>query len=105
MTNMEYILSRMTERDLAELFTSGIWLNKEGNLNKKVDNAFRNWRRDTDRPDRNFTIEGEPNPSVWEWHKIHNHKTNKWDIFGRTTSVAFQQWLCMQYNEKYWKTN
>lgn len=101
MTNMEYIIGKITERDLAELYVNGLtfsW-NLKGNLNKKVHDAFYNWQRDTDRPNRNFTVEGELDPSVWEWSKIHNHKTDKWDIKGRTTSVAFQQWLCFQYDE------
>lgn len=103
MTNMEYILSRMTERDLAELFTHcGFWSSINGNLNKKVVDAFRTWQKDTDKPNRNFTKEGEPNPSVYAWSKILNHKKNKWET-GRTDMVSFQQWLGFQYNKKHWK--
>lgn len=105
MTNMEYILSRMTERDLAELYVNGLAFsfNFNSNLNSKVEKAFHNWQEDTDKPNRNFTKEGEPDPSVWQWSKIHNHKTNQWDIKGRTTIVSFQQWLSFQYDEKHWK--
>ena len=101
MTNMEYILSRLTERDLAELYMDHSWLHYNGNLNKKVRKAFNAWRRDTDKPNRNFTVEGEPDPCIWEWSKIHNHRTGKWEN-GRPSIVSFQQWLCFQYNEKYW---
>lgn len=103
MTNAQYIMTLLTDRDLAELFTSSKWSTfyQQPN-NKKVAKAFQAWQRDTYRPNRNFTKEGEPNPSVWEWEMIHNHKNDQWELTGRDTSLAFQHWLFLQYNEKHW---
>ena len=103
MTNAQYVMTLLTDRDLAELFTSSKWSTfyTQPN-NKKVAKAFQAWQRDTYRPNRNYTKEGEPNPSVWEWEMTHNHKNNQWELTGRTTSLAFQHWLFLQYNEKHW---
>lgn len=105
MTNAQYIMTLLTDRDLAELFTTSKWSTfYEQPNNHRIAEAFRNWREDTYRPNRNFTVEGEPNPSVWQWSKILNHKTNKWENNGcRETELTFQHWLFLQYNEKHWK--
>lgn len=104
MTNAQYIMTLLNDRDLAELFTSrgGYGCFYKSPNNKCIYKAFDNWRNDTYRPNRNFTKENEPDPSVWQWWSIHNHKTNEWEIRGRQESLTFQHWLFLQYNEKHW---
>jgi hypothetical protein len=103
MTNAEYVMSILTDSDLAELFaTNSIRWNFTSPNNKRIHKAFENWREDTYRPNRNFTKEGEPDPSVWQWGRIHNHKTDKWECIGREESLVFQHWLFLQYNKKHW---
>ena len=104
MTNAQYIMTLLTDRDLAELFaTNTIRWNFNSLNNKRIYTAFDNWRNDTYRPNRNFTKDGEPNPSVWQWSKIHNHKTDKWESNGcREDELTFQHWLFLQFNEKHW---
>lgn len=103
MTNAQYIMTLLTDRDLAELFTSHgyKWFYESPN-NAHIYKAFDNWRIDTYRPNRNFTKEGEPDPSVWQWSRIHNYRTGKWED-SRQDSLTFQHWLFLQYNEKHWK--
>ena len=104
MTNAQYIMTLLTDRDLAELFTTSKWSTfyKQPN-NHRIAEAFNNWRKDTYRPNRNFTVDGEPTPSVWQWTRIHNHKTNNWESNGcRETELTFQHWLFLQVNEKHW---
>lgn len=103
MTNAQYIMTLLTDRDLAELFaTNSVRWNFKSPNNRRIYNAFENWRNDTYRPNRNFTEEGEPDPSVWQWQTIHNHKTGEWEDKGRQETLTFQHWLFLQYNEKYW---
>lgn len=102
MTNAQYIMTLLTDRDLAELFISpycSIYFEQPNNV--RICKAFDNWREDTYRPNRNFTKEGEPDPSVWQWSTIHNHKTDKWEK-SRDDQLTFQHWLFLQYNEKHW---
>ena len=100
MTNAQYIMTILTDRDLAELFTQGNIFFHQPN-NARIDKAFSNWREDTYRPNRNFTKEGELDPSVWQWSTIHNRKTGKWEK-SRDDQLTFQHWLFLQYNEKHW---
>ena len=104
MTNAQYIMTLLTDRDLAELFaTNTIRWNFESPNNKRIHKAFEAWREDTYRPNRNFTKENEPDPSVWQWQSIHNHKTDEWEERGRQETLSFQHWLFLQYNEKHWR--
>lgn len=103
MTNAQYIMTLLTDRDLAELFaTTTICRNFKSPNNKRIYKAFEAWREDTYRPNRNFTKENEPDPSVWQWDRIHNHRTDEWENKGRTETLSFQHWLFLQYNEKHW---
>lgn len=103
MTNAQYIMTLLTDRDLAELFaTNTIRWNFTSPNNKRIHKAFEAWREDTYRPNRNFTKENEPDPSVWQWDRIHNHKTDEWENKGREETLSFQHWLFLQYNEKHW---
>ena len=105
MTNAQYIMTLLTDRDLAELFANpycSTYFEQPNNI--RIYKAFNNWRKDTYRPNRNYTVEGEPAPSVWQWSRIHNHKTDKWESNGhRETELTFQHWLFLQYNEKHWR--
>lgn len=105
MTNAQYIKTLLTDRDLAELFTShGYYVFFEQPHNKQIANAFKAWREDNDRPNKNFIEENDTKtPSVWQWLSIHNHKTGKWESTRRSLELMFQHWLFLQYNEKHWK--
>jgi hypothetical protein len=97
-------MTLLTDRDLAELFTSHCYyVFLEQPNNKRIAKAFEAWRNDNDKPNRNYTKEGDKKtPSVWQWLSIHNHKTDKWDSTRRSLGLMFQHWLFLQYNEKHW---
>lgn len=104
MTNMQYIMSRLSDRDLADLFKNGYRFNcNKTPFNKSVENAFENWRQDHNKPNKNFFNSDEKErPSVYQWETV--CKDGVWGSYGyRTFSVAFQHWLWLQYNEKHWK--
>ena len=97
-------MTLLNDRDLAELFaTSTMRWNFESPNNRRIHKAFEAWREDTYRPNRNFTKENEPDPSVWQWQSIHNYKTDEWEEIGRQETLSFQHWLFLQYNEKHWR--
>lgn len=105
MTNMEYIMWSMTERDLADLFQNGYrFCTKKSSLSRRIEDAFENWRTDNNKPKKNyFNSDEKERPSVWQWQRV--CKDGIWGSYGyRTFSVAFQHWLCLQYNEKHWRT-
>ena len=106
MTNKEYIKLRLSDIDLAELFTKGK-LVCDTNFNKTVQQVFKNWMKKNDITNRNFEKNYEnieKNHSVFGfWERICNEETDSWIPYGRTKSVKFQQWLSMQYNPEEWK--
>lgn len=98
MTNLEYIKSIMTDRDLANLvlFNTGI-----SDLQWKIIFAFKKWAESFSTNRGNCVKEGIENPSIWAfelWHYPDGHKEKR----GQPHSVAFQTWLCHQYNKDDW---
>lgn len=104
MTNFEYIIENITERDLADLFDCCYRFGHcKTKFNKSVETAFENWRCDNDKPNKNFFNSSEnERPSVYQWERV--CKDGVWGSYGyRTFAVAFQHWLGFQHDEKYWK--
>lgn len=105
MTNSEYILSRLNDCALSVLFENGYSFTFEDGFANDVRKAFRTWRRNTYRPNKNFFDSTDPEterPSVFEWSKvIKNGEVGRYGY--RTDRVAFQVWLSMQYNREEWE--
>lgn len=107
MTNAEYIISKLSDRDMAMLFTGmyNYCSSRSSGFVKEIGSAFRKWRANTYHASKNFFNTNDPEeerPSVFEWSRV--KRDDKWGSFGyRTESVAFQVWLTMQYNEEEWK--
>lgn len=105
MTNSDYIISRLNDQTLAVLFQNGYSFTFEKGFANDVRNAFKKWRRNTYRPNKNFfdnTDAETERPSVFEWSKV--IKDGKAGSYGyRTDRVAFQVWLSMQYDPKEWE--
>ena len=106
MTNYEYIINNLTERNLTELFINGSMFYKE-KFNESVQIAFRNWMKNNDKTGRNYEKnykDIKKNHSIFgSYEKIYNEETDKWITYGRTRNLKFQLWLSLQYNKKEWK--
>ena len=107
MTNFEYIMKHLTERDLAYL----MGLHRQPDPEPFPDKmylAFNNWAESASSNHGNMAkgcISGdhviEENPSVWAWEQWY-YPDGTWRKSGRTSIVAFQVWLSMQYNKNDW---
>ena len=98
MTNLEYIKSIMTDRDLAGLL---IYDDRGAKLKWRIIGAFRKWAESFSTNKGNCVKEGIDNPSVWAfetWFYPDGHKEKR----GQPQNVAFQTWLCHQYNKEDW---
>lgn len=99
MTNLEYIKSQMTDRILADLFTYNYKSTWE-KFNWKVIKAFHKWANSFGEQKGNYVENGQPSVWMWEiWHYPDGHKEKK----GQPRNVAFQTWLCHQYNKDDWE--
>ncbi len=97
MTNLDYIKSQMTDRILAEMLTNGE-IGSEFKWN--VIGAFYKWA-DRFGDHKGNVVSEKGNPSIWSfeiWHYPDGHKEKK----GQPHNVAFQTWLCHQYNKDDW---
>ena len=98
MTNLEYIKSIMTDRDLANLV---LFSARDASFQWKVYCAFDKWAESFSTNRGNCVREGIENPSIWAfetWHYPDGHMEEK----GQPRNVAFQTWLCHQYNKDDW---
>ena len=113
MTNFEYVMKHLTERDLAyyefpNWETSG---DRPGLFSHKIYPAFSRWAESVSSNHGNMAkgcISGdhviEENPSVWAWG-LWYFPDGEWRLAGRTRIVAFQVWLSEQYNPEDWEEN
>lgn len=108
MTNMEYILNNLSDRDLALIFASS-YITK-GVFGDKVIRAFHRWSESFTKNKGNYAWDDEKNerrtgdrlPSIWNWEVWHYpNDVRKYE--GRTRSVSFQVWLNHQYNPTEWE--
>ena len=97
MTNLEYIKSQMTDRILAEMLLNG----KNGaDFKWRVVNAFHNWANSFGEQKGNCVENGQPSIWMFEiWHYPDGRREKK----GQPHNVAFQTWLCHQYNKDDWE--
>ena len=97
MTNLEYIKSQMTDRILAEMLTHG---EMGSDFRWSVIGAFHKWA-DRFGDHKGNVVSEKGNPSIWSfelWHYPDGHK----EMRGQPHNVAFQTWLCHQYNKDDW---
>ena len=111
MTNFEYVMKHLTERDLAyyEFPYFEKWNElPEGLFSQKIYWAFNKWAESASSNHGNMAkgcVSGdhviEENPSIWAWEQWY-YPDGTWRKSGRTRTVAFQVWLSMQYNPEDW---
>jgi hypothetical protein len=113
MTNFEYIMKHMTERDIAAYVFpyNGLCTEYGELLSDKIYSAFENWAHSASSNHGNMAkgcISGdhviEENPSIWAWG-LWYFPDGEWRSAGRTRIVAFQVWLSEQYNPEDWEEN
>lgn len=98
MTNLEYITSIMTDRDLANLLSLGPC---DTSFAWRIRRAFEKWA-DKFGDHKGNVVSEKGNPSIWGfeiWHYPDGHTEKR----GQPHSVAFQTWLCHQYDPKEWE--
>ena len=111
MTNFEYIINHLTERDIVKIVSYSFDSFDETLFTNKIYEAWEKWALSVSPNTGNMakgSICGEEtiknNPSIWFWEKWfmpNGTKENK----GRTRSVSIQVWLSLQYNPKDWEEN
>lgn len=96
MTNLEYIKSIMTDRIMAEMLLNG----KNGaDFKWRVVKAFHEWAYRFGEQKGNCVENGQPSIWMYEiWHYPDGHMEKR----GQPRNVAFQTWLCHQYNKDDW---
>ena len=110
MTNFEYIMKHMTERDLAYFIFphSEPYQTRQGSFSDKIYYAFNRWAESASSNHGNmakgctfcnYVI--KENPSVWAMEQWY-YPDGTWRKSGRTRVVAFQVWLSEQYNPEDW---
>ena len=106
MTNFEYIINHLTEKDIATILP---YSSDETHFINKIYEAWEKWALSFS-PNIGNMAKGsicgkeiiKNNPSIWFWEKwFMPDRTieNK----GRTRSVSIQVWLSLQYNPKDWE--
>lgn len=107
MTNFEYIMKHLTERDLAYFMCPHIQPEPEP-FPDKIYWAFNSWAESASSNHGNMAkgcTSGnhviEENPSIWAWERWY-FPDGTWRKSGRTRIVAFQVWLSEQYNPEDW---
>lgn len=111
MTNFEYIIAHLTERDIAMIITESTSLKwQDDTFIHKIYQAWEKWALSFS-PNSGNMAKGCPvrkneiiknDPSIWFWEKWFmpdNSIANK----GRTNTVSMQVWLSLQYNPENWK--
>ena len=112
MTNFDYIMSKMTERNFADIFCNGsLHFNKE-KFGKKIYTAFKNWQMSLSKT-QNYSFENysfsllneDKIPNVFFSRLVYNKDTGNWEDIGRKDNLSFQVWLSKQYNPEEWSDN
>lgn len=109
MTNFEYIISHLTERDIATILPYSFSEEKTPFINK-IYKAWEKWALsfspNTGNMAKGSSVNNKEtiknNPSIWfweEWFMPDGTKEKK----GRTRNVSIQVWLSLQYNSKDWE--
>lgn len=110
MTNFEYVMKHLTERDLAYFIFphSEPYQTRQGSFSGKIYYAFNRWAESASSNHGNMAkgcVSGdhviEENPSIWAWERWY-FPDGTWRSAGRTRIVAFQVWLSEQYNPEDW---
>lgn len=115
MTNFEYIINRLTERDLAALLATNAFLN-ERELNKKVtsnsilagNRIFRAWKNFRDsfsavyHNGNVYDENAERFPNVFDFSRVCVKETDTWKDYGHGRMIAWQMWLESPYNPSHW---
>ena len=108
MTNSEYILNCISDRDLAYLLKPWRYCKDEPPFVTKIRDAHAHWAESTSNNRGNMAkgIHGktviEEDPSIWAWHEWH-YPNGEWKKSGRTDSVSWQVWLSEQYDAEDWR--
>lgn len=114
MTNFEYIISKLTPRDLAIMATHcGFWDvlydNKKSAsgsiLDGRIHKAFEKFKRSFDDVYHEGNIykeDDEKKPNVFEWDSVSVDNEDKWIRYGHGEMLSFQIWLEMPFNENDW---
>ena len=129
MTNFEYIMNKMTDRDLADFVEHGFFAMGSGSpLGKKAYNAYDKWANNLNGCGGNmyFIDDTEHQPNVFQTADLHFYKgtraehkktpiaeignlkignsknCNKYAM-PRKTNLSIQVWLSKQYNPTEWE--
>lgn len=114
MTNFEYIISKLTPRDLAIMATHcGFWDVLYGNkksasgsiLDGRIHKAFENFKRSFDDVYHKGNIYKEGNekyPNVFDFDRVYLEDKDEWVSYGHGNMLSFQIWLEMPFNESDW---
>lgn len=105
MTNFEYIMSKMTERNFSDIFCNPnnmVFDNKT--LGDQIETAFTKWKQSLESRAIYVNVIG------WREYKssVFNRGDNTYYTFPqlrdkfRKTSLSFQVWLSRQYNSEEW---
>ncbi len=104
MTNAEYIISRISDIDIAKCMTE---LRHYDTIFESAYHAWRRWAISVSpnignmakgRYTNSFTTN---NPSIWAFENWY-YPDGIWRKSGRTNNVSVQVWLTMQYNPDEW---
>ena len=121
MTNFEYIINKMNERDLALFIECGFscFIKAEGTFAEKCYDAFTNWRESLAGCGGNmyFIDDEEHQPNVFAESFLHLYKGKRKDkgqekfsdsgkcnkyVSPRPDTLSIQVWLSKQYNPNEW---
>ena len=122
MTNFEYIINKMNERDLALFIECGFscFIKAEGTFAEKCYNAFTNWRESLAGGyigNMYFIDDKEHQPNVFaesflhlykgkrkskEYKKLSDSKKCNKYVSPRSDALSIQVWLSKQYNSNEW---
>lgn len=121
MTNFEYIINRMNERDLAFFIEGGFsrFMEADGTFAEECYNAFTNWRESLVGCDGNmyFVDDEEHQQNVFAESFLHLYKGKRKDkkyekfsdsqkcnkyVSPRTALLSIQVWLSKLYNSNEW---
>lgn len=106
MTNFDYIMSKMTDRNFADIFCDGNFIYDEETFGYQINKAFQKWRHSLGGYSIYFgTYDCRGNKikfSVFE-KASYTYCTIR-DKF-RKNNLSFQVWLGKQYNPEEWRDN
>lgn len=107
MTNADYIkyqLTRLNDRDIAAIISQCVSISTKVSRIRIVENAWKAFTKWADSVGNktNFVKDDGSTQSIWAWERWHM-LSGKWKNKGRTTEVALQVWLTMQYNKEEWE--